>query len=325
MITEKRKQRIKFCLVMIVIAIVMAFAIFTVIRYEVEGEKVMPFTLGKIIVISSANVSDFTEENKESTDNGIINQEQTNNEIPQGGSNQEQSNNETTPQEGSNQEQTNNETATQDGTNQDQNADNTDENVDNSNDNEKKEEENYIWKKKVIQTNDVYIYLDKNTEYDKDEFIKNVRIENIKILKNVNIGKIQVYMPNSLDDAVYKYINEFLVNSSLTYKGANADNKKALEVGNQGGCVCISFANVGLDVFKSNDNIQLQQGAYILQNMNILNEDLKFKVCFDLVIEVSDKSYRTNISLDMPVEDIVGKKETHQEIVDFKDNIFKRF
>ena len=255
---DKIKQRMKFSAIIIVIAIIIAIAIFTVLRYEVEGEKDMPFELGKIIVISSAT------------------------------------------------------------------TENIDKNQDNLNKNQANME-NYLWQEKVIQTNDVYIYIDKNVNLKNEEIIKNVRIENIQILENVKLGKIQVYMPNSLNDVLYKYVNDFLVNSSLTYTGAAADNKKNLEIGNQGGCICISFANVGVGEYKSNDDTQIEQGAYILEKMNILNEDLKFTVSFDLIIEVQDKAYKTNIKLDLPIEDIVGKKETHKEITDFSKVIFKRY
>ena len=258
--TESRKQKIKFSVIISIIAIIIFVALFMVVRYQVEGEKNMPFNLGKIIVISSASTSPVIDE-------------QENNIEGKGNS----------------------------------------------------ETENYLWKEKVIQTNDVYIYLDKNVNFKEDEVIKNVRIENIKVLKNVNIGKIQVYMPNSLDDDLYKYTNDFLVNSTLTYKGALLDNKKTLEIGNQGGCVCLSFANVDLGVYKSNEDEVIEQGAYILEKMNVADEDLKFKVSFDLIIEVSDKSYKGTITLDMPAGDVVGKKESHMMITDFENVVFKRF
>lgn len=266
---EKIKQRIKFSAITIIITIIVAYALFTVLKYEVEGEKNMPFNLGKIIVISSA----VTEEIQT---NANVN-EQEENPIDENINQQEST------------------------------------------------EENYIWQEQVVQTNDVYIYIDKNENFKKNEIIKNVRIENIQILKNVKIGKIQVYMPNSLDDGLYKYTNEFLVNSFLTYKGANIDNKKNLEICNQGGCVCISFANVGIGEYKSNDDTTIEQGAQILEKMNIANEDLKFKVSFDLIIEVQNKAYKANIKLDLPVEELVGNKETHIEITNFDDVVFKRF
>lgn len=277
MITESRKQKIKFSLIIAVIAIIISVALFMVVRYQVEGEKNMPFNLGKIIVISSASTSPDTEE-------------QESNSVTEANGETENQNTENIESEANVQE-----------------------------------EENYLWKEKVIQTNDVYIYLDKNENFKEDEVIKNVRIENIQILKNVNLGKIQVYMPNSLDDELYKYTNDFLVNSTLTYKGASVDNKKTLEIGNQGGCICLSFANVGVGVYKSNEDEVIEQGAFILEKMNVADEDLKFKVSFDLIIEVSDKAYKGTVTLDLPAGDVVGKKESHVEITDFENVIFKRF
>jgi len=275
LITDSRKQKIKFSVIISIIAIIIFVALFIVVRYQVEGEKNMPFNLGKIIVISSASTSPDTDVQDNNVDTEV------------GG--------------------------------EAENAENveTEANV--------QEEESYLWKEKVIQTNDVYIYLDKNEDFKEDEVIKNVIIKNIQILKNVNLGKIQVYMPNSLDEELYKYTNDFLVNSTLTYKGASVDNKKTLEIGNQGGCICLSFANVGVGVYKSNEDEVIEQGAFILEKMNVADEDLKFKVSFDLIIEVSDKSYKGTVTLDLPAGDVVGKKESHVEITDFENVIFKRF
>ncbi len=261
MIKDSLKPRIKLGIAATIIAIIIAFAIFTVMKYQVEGEKKVPFKIGKIIVISSAITTD------DSSANNAENQENTETEA---------------------------------------------------------QEENYIWNEKVVQTNDLYIYLDKSEDYGKDDIIKSVKIENIQILKNVGLGKIQVYMPNSLNDGFYKYTNEFLVNSGLTYTGAAADNPKTLEICNQGGGIYISFANLGLDNYKSNEAEVIEQGGTILSQMNVSEEDLKFRVSFDLIIEVQDKSYKTNLVLDLPEQGVVGQKETHREITDFKNVIFKR-
>lgn len=267
MIKDSLKPKIKLGIAMTIIAIIIAFAIFTVMKYQVEGEKKVPFKIGKIIVISSAVTTedDATAQPNESAEN----QE----EVTEG----------------------------------------TTEPV-----------ENYVWNEKVVQTNDLYIYLDKSEDYGKDDIIKSVKIENIQILKNVNLGKIQVYMPNSLNDGFYKYKNEYLVNSQLTYTGAAVDNAKTLEICNQGGGIYISFANLGLGNYKSNDDEEIEQGGTILEKMNIKDEDLKFRVSFDLIIEVQDKSYKTTLTLDLPEEGIVGQKETHREITDFSKTVFKR-
>ena len=272
-IREVTKQRIKFWLIIFLIAVAIAFAGFTVLKYQVEGEKKVPFQIGKIIVISSATTTEKDTVNEEA-------QQQAEGEAPQDGNTQSQQ-----PVE---------------------------------------PEENYVWNEKVVQTNDVYIYLDKNSDYKGEQAIKKVRIENIKILENVKIGKIQVYMPNSLNDGLYKYVNDYLVSTTLTYTGSNADNKKALQINNQGGCVCISFANMGLDNYRSNDEQELPQGGTILEKLNITNEDLKFKVSFDLVIEVQDKTYKTTVTLDMPIDGVVNQKETYTTIENFEKNIYKR-
>ncbi|MBR4260359.1 MAG: hypothetical protein IKQ33_00150 [Clostridia bacterium] len=272
-IREVTKQRIKFWLIIFLIAVVIAFAGFTVLKYQVEGEKKVPFQIGKIIVISSATTTEKDTVNEEA-------QQQAEGEAPQDGNTQSQQ-----PVE---------------------------------------PEENYVWNEKVVQTNDVYIYLDKNSDYKGEQAIKKVRIENIKILENVKIGKIQVYMPNSLNDGLYKYVNDYLVSTTLTYTGSNADNKKALQINNQGGCVCISFANMGLDNYRSNDEQELPQGGTILEKLNITNEDLKFKVSFDLVIEVQDKTYKTTVTLDMPIDGVINQKETYTTIENFEKTIYKR-
>lgn len=268
---EKRKKIIELSLSITIIILIIAAASFMAIKYQVEGEKNMPYNLNKIIIISSAVTSDIKdEENNQNTES----------------------------------------------------TENTGENT------EKKEEtnpeENYIWDEKVIQTNDVYIYLTKNENYKEESTIKNVKIENIQILKKANLGKIQIYMPNSKDDELYKYLNEYLVGTSLTYTGGAIDNKKTLEICNKGGAVCLSFANVDLGRYKSNEDEQIEQGAFILEKMNIPEEDLKFEVSFDLIIDVGNKAYKGTVKLEMPIEGVVGKKETHVEITDFKDVKFKR-
>ncbi|MBR2240635.1 MAG: hypothetical protein IJ890_04560 [Clostridia bacterium] len=286
-ISENSKKRIKFFSVLFVLIIIIAFAIFTVMKYEVEGEKEVPFKVGKIIVISSA-----TTETQEKTTEQKDSAEQTETQ-------QEQPQQPTESQE--------NQTAEQ----QVQQA-------------EQEKEDNYIWNEKVIQTNDICIVLDENKNYKSEQYIKNVKIENIEILENVKLGKIQVYMPNSLDDGLYKYTNDYLVGATLTYTGASSDNKKNLEIGNKGGCIFISFANVGIGEYKSNDDQEIIQGASILKKMNVSNEDLKFKVSFDLVIEAQDKTYKTNIVMDLPIEDLDGENEKGKEITDLNKLIYKR-
>lgn len=51
---EKKKQTIKLCIAVTVVAIIILLVIIAMVRYEVEGDKNMPFNLSKIIVVSTA-------------------------------------------------------------------------------------------------------------------------------------------------------------------------------------------------------------------------------------------------------------------------------
>ena len=149
MIREKVKQRIKFYSVLLGVICVIAFAVFTVMKYNIEGEKVVPFNVGKIIVISSATTTNNNEqENVENQQNA---DEQGNNENSENIENTEtadkQENNTNTEEAQNTENNQNTETAEQ-------------------------PEENYIWNEKVVQTNDIFIYLDKNPDYKKDDIIK---------------------------------------------------------------------------------------------------------------------------------------------------------
>lgn len=51
---EKKKQTIKLCIAITVFAIIIILVATIMIRYQVEGDKNMPFNLSKIIVVSTA-------------------------------------------------------------------------------------------------------------------------------------------------------------------------------------------------------------------------------------------------------------------------------
>ena len=52
MIRQETKQKIKFSAAIFIIFVAIAIASFTVLKYQVEGEKVVPYKIGKIIVIN---------------------------------------------------------------------------------------------------------------------------------------------------------------------------------------------------------------------------------------------------------------------------------
>ena len=120
---KDRIQKFKFIIAIFIIVLVVAFVIFRIIKYQTEGEKNMPFNLSKIIVVSTAQKEDISQENGQ----------------------------------------------------------------------------NNIWNFNIIQTNDVYISIERNkNNTKKDEKIKNISINNIEVTESPAVGVLKPYMPNSL-------------------------------------------------------------------------------------------------------------------------------
>ena len=181
------------------------------------------------------------------------------------------------------------------------------------------------WNFSIHQNNDVYIYFDKNENYwGQEKKIESVRIENINITKAPTKGEIKAYMPNSLEGRLYNYSDEYIVNGALEYKGADESNPQTLEIGENGGRALISFSNVGLEQYSSDEDEEIIHDGTLLKRIDITNEDILFDVSFDLVITVQNASYRGNVSLQLPCGNILEEGTSSLEKNDFSDVIFKR-
>jgi len=185
------------------------------------------------------------------------------------------------------------------------------------------EETTSIWNFDVVQNNDLYIEI-KNDRDEKNK-IKSVSIENIEITENPSKGNLKVFMPNSTDGARYTYADDFEVNTSLTYKGADESNFKNLELNRDGGIISISFANRDLGTYESGEDTEITYDGRMLSKLGITSDEVKSKVAFDLVIELEDgKTYVGRIKLDINCDGLVENGTTKQEITDFSNVIFKR-
>ena len=176
----------------------------------------------------------------------------------------------------------------------------------------------------IYQNNDIYFSIEKNDKYNKEELIDNISIENIKIIQNPELGEIQVFMPNSSEGRLFSYSEDTIVkDNKLTYKGASKTNNKSLEIGNQGGTAVIRFANTKIGDYVSDDDEEIKHDGTMLTKTQATNENIKFKVNFDLIINLKNVKYKTNISLDLPCEENLLEKGTcSKEITD--NFIFKR-
>lgn len=227
---NKIKNAIKLgCFIMMMVLLLIAVVI-TIVQYNQEGEKNMPFELSKITIISTANGID---ENPESLETK--------------------------------------------------------------------------WKMNLLQNNDVYFSITKNENFKEELAIESVKIENIQILEAPKQGEIKAYMPNSSEGSLFTYKPETEIIESLEYRGGAKNDTKTLEIANRGGNMVISFANIGLGTYESNDEIEIKHDGSLLQKAGKTIDDLKCKVSFDLILKVKGKNYKTNIKLDLPCGDLITR------------------
>ena len=181
------------------------------------------------------------------------------------------------------------------------------------------------WNLEVIQNNDIYFTIEKNEDYTKEEMIEAIKIENIQVIKEPQVGKIEAYMPNSMEGRTFQNTEEYKIEErKLSYKGGSKTNLKTLEIGNQGGMIAIRIANTGLGNYISNEDMEITHDGSLISKIGYQNEEILFQISFDFIIELKNKSYKTTIQLDLPCSNILEEGTGNKEITDTKQFIFKR-
>lgn len=180
------------------------------------------------------------------------------------------------------------------------------------------------WDKTINQNNDIYLYVEKNDEYDKTETISSVKLENFRTERNSDIGEIKFYKQSNDEKILYKNLDEYSF-EDLEFNGAKSSNSKNMEISNQGGIVEFRCANNNIGTYKSDEDNEINYGE-LLKKINIKEEDLNVDVYFDLIIKLdSGKSFKAeNIKLSIPNPNLINEGRVGQEI-DYSDKIvFKR-
>lgn len=111
---------------------------------------------------------------------------------------------------------------------------------------DKEAKDGNMWNFDLVQNNDVYIYISKNKNYRDSEIIKSITINNFKVENGPNLGRMTIYRPSKLEDKIYEYKEEYVVENHLIYAGAEFTNAKNLEIANQGGIIFLRICNNGL-------------------------------------------------------------------------------
>lgn len=176
----------------------------------------------------------------------------------------------------------------------------------------------------IVQNNGIYFEIKKNEKYEKEATIKNIKISNIQVTKPPKKGYIKTYIPNTTENKKFTYSDNYILEgNSLTYKGASKSDTTTLEINNQGGIIGIAFGNTKLGTYNIMNEEKIIDGT-MLKDMGITDEDIKFTVSFDFIIDTNGKKYKTNIKLDLPPSEITQNGKSSLEITDTNKYIFKR-
>ncbi len=180
------------------------------------------------------------------------------------------------------------------------------------------------WNLTVNQNNDVYLYIKKNDNYKDKEVIESIKLNNFNIEQYPKIGEVKLLKPDSnIESIIFKNTAENEVDN-IEFIGSMDSSLKELKISNQGGLVIFRYANNNIGNYVSNDDEEINHSE-LLKNLSINNEDLKFKVKFDIYINLnSEKTYKSSIDLELPINDVVNQGTQSIEYTDLKNIVFKR-
>lgn len=185
------------------------------------------------------------------------------------------------------------------------------------------QDEQGIWRAGILQKNDVFFTIEKNSNYKKDDLIKKISFENFQVVKTNENIIVEIYRPTT-SASTYNYSEEYKV-ENLEYLGGQTTNTELLQINNQGGMIGFSIVldNIGEYVFSENE--KLPSDGRLLSKAGINSEDIKFKVSFDLIIETeSNHKFKANIVLDLPTGNILEEGVGRLEDTELNGIIFKR-
>ena len=186
-----------------------------------------------------------------------------------------------------------------------------------------KENEEYRWDFNVNQNNDIYLYLEKNQDYEKTEIIDSVVLENFNIQREGNIGQIKIYRPNAaINEGIFKNSEENVADK-IEYTGDYVTEIKELKISNQGDIIIFRCANDNVAEYKSNED-EINHSE-LLKKANVLEENLKTNLGFDIIIKLkSGKEYKSSVLLELPAMGIVENGTSFYEKTDLTNLVFKR-
>ena len=125
-----------------------------------------------------------------------------------------------------------------------------------------------IWDLSIIQNNDIYIYFKKNEKLDSE--VQKIRIENLKIKRNKEIGQTKLFIPTSNDIKTnFKNSTEDYSKKGIEYTVNNVDNMEKQEISQNGGMIAFRISNQDLAEYITNEEADLQYDGTLHQKAGI--------------------------------------------------------
>ena len=182
---------------------------------------------------------------------------------------------------------------------------------------------NEKWNFNVNQNNDIYVYIEKNSEYGKTEVIDSVELKNINVNRAKELGEVKFYKPIVDEKRMFNNLPENEI-TEITYTGDLESNIKEQKISNQGGIVAFRYGINNISKYVSENDEQIDH-SQLLKLTNITQEDLQANLTFDIIINLnSGKKYQAQISLDIPTDEIIEKGTVGIDKTDLDNIIFKR-
>lgn len=187
------------------------------------------------------------------------------------------------------------------------------------------ENSEHKWDINVIQNNDIYVYIEKNKQYRKQETISSVKIDNLNIKQTPKVGEIKIYKPTTSDTSLFQNSDENIIDK-LEFTGSKSTNTKKLEISNQGGVLNFRCANNNIGTYISDDDAEINYNQ-LISKLSLNEEDLNAKLTFNITITLdSGKSFKAeDVEISIPNGNIVNEGTVGKEYTNELQNIvFKR-
>ncbi len=191
-------------------------------------------------------------------------------------------------------------------------------------DGRKNDDAENLWNISLSQVNDLYIYVDK-TDNNKDETIKEIRLDNFNVVRPSGIGDTKIFKPTGDLKSLYLQSTENQLDKKIIYVGDRIDDLKAGTISNIGGTIGFRYAIENLGKYVSNDDTEVVYNGSLLRKVGIELDKVKSTLNFDFTLVTSDKiTYKGTVTVNTPAGDIGEEGHSNIEITDLDSVVFKR-